>query len=110
MDLYCLLKRVEDGHHIVQRTVSTENGSVIEDVEMKAVLKNNSLMRITTEGDGAYLFSIPEGSDLSLITEKNNRLSEGITTRDLILIQRHILSNVIFDYLYMMMCAEVNVD
>src|SRR5690625_7331955 len=47
---------------------------------------------------------------MSLIPEKNHGFSEGITTRDLILIQRHILGKETLDSPYQRIAADVNGD
>src|SRR5699024_9461713 len=95
---------------LVQGTIATEKGAAVEDVEMKAVLGSGSPLTTVTSGDGAYNFSIREGSDVSLIPGKNTGFSEGVTTYDLILIQRHVLQKELLDSKYQRIAADVNGD
>src|SRR5699024_10475539 len=92
----------------VEGTIATEKGTAIGDVEMKAVLGSGSPLTTVTSGEGAYNLSIREGSDVSLIPGKNTGFSEGVTTYDLILIQRHVLQKELLDSKYQRIAADVN--
>src|SRR5690625_6640779 len=75
---------------------------------MKAVLGSGSPMTMVTSGDGAHNCSIKDGSDVSLIPEKNSGLSEGVTTYDLVLIQRHVLQKEMLESKYQQIAADVD--
>src|SRR5699024_938000 len=110
IDPECVLNEGGDDPRLVQGTIATENGVAIGDVQMKAVLGSGSPLRMVTSGDGAYNFTITNGSDVSLIPGKNSGFSEGVTTQDLIDIQRHLLGKEVLESKYQRLAADVNGD
>src|SRR5690625_7278361 len=67
---------------------------------MKAVLGSGSPMTMVTSGDGAYNFSIQDGSDVSLVPGKNTGFENGVSTHDLIYIQRHVMQKELHESKY----------
>ena len=63
----------------------------------------------TTEENGEYAFSdIPMGHDYIVYPYKNDNHKNGLTTLDLVLIQRHILGLGDLDSPYKMIAADIN--
>src|SRR5690625_3672635 len=99
IDPECTLDEGGDDEDIslVQGTIATEKGDAVGNVEMKAVLGSGSPMTTVTSGDGAYNFSIQDGSNVSLVPSKNTGFANGVTTHDLIYIQRHVLQKELLE-------------
>src|SRR5690625_1387202 len=110
MDPGCTLDEGGEDEDIslVQETNTTDKGDAVGKEDMKAVLGSGSPMTMVTSGDGAYNFSIKDGSDVSLIPEKNSGFSEGVTTYDLVLIQRHVLLKEMLESKYQQIAADVD--
>src|SRR5699024_12070612 len=73
-----------------------------------AVLGSGSPLTTVTSGDGAYNFSIQDGSNVSLIPNKNTGFANGVTTHDLVLIQRHVLQKEMLDSKYKRIAADID--
>ena len=77
---------------------------------MKAVLGSGSPLTTVTGGEGAYSFSINNGSQVSLVPSKNTGYANGVSTQDLIDIQRHVLQKKALDSKYKKIAADVNAN
>src|SRR5690625_2552222 len=110
IDPECTLDEGGDDEDIslVQGTIATEEGDAVGNVEMKAVLGSGSPMTTVTSGDGAYNFSIQDGSNVSLVPSKNTGFANGVTTHDLIYIQRHVLQKELLESKYQRIAADVD--
>src|SRR5690625_2288632 len=110
IDPECTLDEGGDDEDIslVQGTIATEKGDAVGNVEMKAVLGSGSPMTTVTSGDGAYNFSIHDGSNVSLVPSKNTGFANGVTTHDLIYIQRHVLQKQLLESKYQRIAAYVD--
>src|SRR5690606_22930550 len=97
-----------DDVSLVQGTITTEQGDPVQKVEMKAVLGNGSPLTTVTSDEGSYSFSINEGSQVSLVPSKNTGFANGISTQDLIDIQRHVLQKNELGSKYKKIAADVN--
>ncbi|MBY5960293.1 T9SS type A sorting domain-containing protein, partial [Membranicola marinus] len=93
---------------LVQGTIATERGEAVQKVEMKAVLGSGSPLTTVTGGEGAYNFSINNGSQVSLVPSKNTGFANGVSTQDLIAIQRHVLQKKALDSKYQRIAADVD--
>ena len=95
------------GRFNVSGLVSTPYGDPIQEVEVLLVATESS--KVITEESGQYLFeNLPAGLQLELIPTKNDDLLNGISTIDLVLIQRHILGLQKLDDPYKIIAADVN--
>jgi len=64
---------------------------------------------ITTAADGYYAFeNLPSGEDYTLKGAKNDDHKNGVSTLDLILVQKHLLGVQTFDSAYKYIAADVN--
>ena len=63
-----------------------------------------------TDSSGQYLFEdIPMGINFSITTERDINITNGVTTLDMLIIQKHILGlNLLIDQPYKMLAADVN--
>src|SRR5690606_22894825 len=97
-----------DDVSLVQGTITTEQGDPVQKVEMKAVLGTGSPLTTVTSGEGMYSFSINAGSQVSLVPAKNTGFANGVSTQDLIDIQRHVLQKNELGTKYKKIAADVN--
>lgn len=98
----------DEGSSLIRGAISTSAEAPVHDVEMKAVLGSGSPMTMMTGSDGTYVFNVREGSDVSLIPGKNTGFAYGVTTQDLIAMQRHILNKQPLEDRYALIAADIN--
>jgi len=86
--------------------VYTESYQSVEDVELSLASNMPSVM---TDVDGVYAFPVmPEGGTYELEPVKDDNYLNGVSTLDLILIQRHILGVESLSSPYEMIAADIN--
>jgi hypothetical protein len=87
--------------------IETEDQRMVADVQV--LLSGSESIIRTTQQDGAYDFgAMPENRAYDIIPSKNNDVLNGITTLDLLLIQRHILGLSQLDSPFKLIAADVN--
>ncbi len=90
-------------------SIVTENHESVEDVMVS--LDNTDIQPRMTDTDGKYMFSnMITGGSYKVNPSKNSDLMNGVSTLDLVLIQRHILGLVQLDSPYKMVAADINND
>lgn len=95
------------GRVSVSGTIHTRGGIPISDVEV--VLEAVETSKLMTDGSGQYMFdNLPIGLQLQVTPSKNDDLLNGISTLDLVLIQRHILGLQNLDDPYKIIAADIN--
>jgi len=98
--------RVISGH------VFTEDGRMLEDVEVeKEITGLESSDLNMTDVEGEYMFPTnQQGLDYRIDPTKNVDFLNGVTTLDLVLIQKHILGVELLGSPYQMIAADANND
>ncbi|NNE15880.1 MAG: T9SS type A sorting domain-containing protein, partial [Saprospiraceae bacterium] len=112
---FCLvnLRLVDNGGGsmaMVTGQVKTELGEEVEQVEtrLNSLNYNNSDM---TDATGTYAFAnTPMYADYKVSGTKTDDYLNGVSTLDLVLIQRHILGMDLLDSPYKMIAADINRD
>ena len=90
----------------VQGDVYTEN---LEQVEGVMVTLDGGDVQDMTKEDGHYAFNdMPTGGSYMVVPNKNTDFLNGVSTLDLVMIQRHILGLQMFDSPYKLIAADVN--
>ncbi len=90
----------------VNGNVATENHEIVEDV---SVILDGSPMQTNTDVSGNYAFpSMSTGGNYIVNPSSNNNPLNGISTADLIGIQRHILGAELLDSPYKIIAADVD--
>ncbi len=85
--------------------IRTEDYQFIQNVEVNV----NTVNPFTTTFDGNYAFyNLPFGGDYSVVPAKNTEPLNGVTTFDLVLIQKHILGTKLLESPYKMIAADIN--
>jgi len=92
----------------VEGRIRTEDGIGIENTSV-ALIGSEGTQEFMTEEHGLYAFpSMPMGGQYTIKPEKEDLVVNGLSTLDLILIQKHILGISEFDSPYKMIAADVN--
>jgi len=94
----------------IEGDIYTEQNQMIEDVpvELMSMTTNNMLLD-NTDVNGHFAFSnMTTNDDYTLEAVSNNDYLNGISTLDLVIIQRHILGIEILNSPYKLIAADVN--
>lgn len=99
------------GIRTISGEIATAFGYKMESaaVYVNTVKTGNMDMRIT-DAEGTYAFSSPMAQDYSIHAEKNDDYLNGVSTADIILIQRHLLGITPFESPYQMIASDANGD
>lgn len=112
---FCVVQLVlgdtaEESNSTISGRIYTEMGEAVQSV--KAEINSNSYSNsVQSNNDGTYAFyEIPTNIDYKIEGEKNDDYLNGVSTFDLILIQKHILNDELLDSPYKMIAADVSND
>lgn len=96
--------------HMIAGHVFTENNQMIENVEMAMLdMGEGSTSAHATDINGQYFFEdLTASQDYSISAYNNTDHLNGVTTLDLVLIQKHILGLQLLDSPYKMVAADAN--
>jgi len=96
-----------DGLVDVTGNLRTESGEGIEGV--KVFLHGSELPIETTDAEGLYAFpDMPIGGTYGIEPYKNDDVLNGVSTLDLVMIQKHVLGVQAFNNPYKLMAADIN--
>ncbi len=99
----------EESMAAIQGNVYTEMDEMIQGV--KVTLDGTEVDSETTGVDGGYAFpEMAVGGSYSVVPAKEDEAINGVSTLDLVLIQRHILGIQELDSPYKMIASDVNID
>ncbi len=92
--------------------IMTEMEETVVDVEVMNEQMPNALMGMEMTDDLGYYWFLDndEGMDYALSASKNDDYLNGVSTIDLVMIQRHILGTELLDSPYKMIAADINND
>ena len=101
---------IEESNSTISGRIYTEMGEAVQSV--KAEINSNGYSNsVESNNDGIYAFyELPTNSDYEIEGEKNDDYLNGVSTFDLILIQKHILNDELLDSPYKMIAADVSND
>ena len=103
---------IPDGMSPIGGEITTETGEEIEDVmvELTSSLPQYPIQKMT-DNSGHFLFGQnPTDNEYQLTSTKNDDFLNGISTLDLVLIQRHVLGTEKLDSPYKLIAADINND
>jgi hypothetical protein len=103
----CIIS-ANQGH--VNGNIQTELETSVEQVDVRAKLSNGSILNFLTNSSGIYAFSSALGVDVEIQPVKNTDHMNGISTADLIKMQKHILGKELLPNTYREIAADVNND
>jgi hypothetical protein len=92
--------------------IATESGVKVQNVEVEAMTTNPEFPKYTNTGaDGKYAFySNPTFYNYEITSSKNDNFTSGVSTLDLVIIQKHILSIEALNSPYKRIAADINND
>ncbi len=90
--------------------VITHEGELLHDIDVMIESNQAEFPRITsTSAQGTFMFhGITYENDYQITASKNDDTKNGVSTLDLVLIQRHILGMTILDSPYKIIAADIN--
>ncbi len=94
----------------VRGDIQTELEESVEKVTVKAELSDGSSIDVTTRGSGAYTLAAALGLDVKVIPSKDTDHMNGISTADLVKIQKHIIGKQLLESPFREIAADVNDD
>lgn len=94
---------------MISGLISTSNSSVLQNAHLDLFNEGKVVGAINSERTGQFTFlDLPEGEDYMLKPRKDDDVTNGITTADIVLIQKHILGIQKFTSPYQFIAADVN--
>jgi hypothetical protein len=106
---------VDDNEDVCENSGSAAVGGILKTEDAEAVgsaevnvtgpLGNSSF---TTSADGAYSFDLLQGVDYTIQAARNDNPMNGVSTLDLVGIQKHLLGIAPFDSPYKLIAADAN--
>ena len=97
----------ETGSGLITGQVATEEGVPVEDVAIS--LSGARSRQYLTGKEGDYFFTgLEEGLDFSVTPLKDSDAQQGVTTYDMVLMQKHILGIAPLNSPYKLLAADVN--
>jgi hypothetical protein len=101
----------DGGQARIEGHVYTESGDMLMDASvwlMNDILPEHPRYQMTND-EGYYMFgNVIKGLDYEIGANKNDDPTNGVSTLDLVLIQRHILGMQLLDSPYKLIAADVN--
>jgi hypothetical protein len=95
---------------LIAGKITDEQGENVEAIHLN-LFTDNSVGYTLTNSEGEFAFdNVALGNNYTLYPEKNDDLTNGITTLDIVIIQRHLLGNQTLDNPYKLLAADVNKD
>jgi len=89
--------------------IAVGNSAMIEDVEVR--LRGNADVMKMTDQEGYYAFNyMPYGGSYVIKPQKDGDDMQGLTTIDLVMIQRHIIGSYELDSPYKILAADVDLN
>ncbi len=93
----------------IQGGITTISSDNLENVEVELI--GSELVVEMTDTEGLYAFpSMPYGGSYKINPVKNDDYTNGVSTLDLVMIQRHLLGIELLDSPYKVVAADVNND
>jgi hypothetical protein len=94
---------------IIAGLINAGNGSVLQNAHLQLQKTNVMFAQINSEKSGEFTFiDLPEGEDYKLSPNKNDDVANGVSTADIVLIQKHILGLKKFTSPLQYIAADVN--
>jgi len=95
----------------VSGMVTTENGAPVPEVQVLILGDAGTTLSTTTDNTGVFTFSdLPAGDTYELDFARSGAVLNGVSTLDLIQVQRHILNINPLQSHYQMLAADVNLS
>lgn len=108
-----ILKEIEDCDSttfqpLISGTIVDPTGSPIHNVSIRALTDKNEGEVAKTSVQGTFGFSGMRDQSYKVFPYKNDEMMRGISTFDLVLIQKHIMGIEVLDNIYKRIAADIN--
>ena len=102
----------DSGNRVIAGTSVTEAGNGVSEAQviLEAEIAEYPLTQMTTEEGGFAFTENPDAIDYSLRVQKNDNHTNGVSTLDLVLIQRHVIGFQEFDSPYKVIASDISND
>ena len=102
----------DSGNRVIAGTSVTEAGNGVSEAQviLEAEIAEYPLTQMTTEEGGFAFTENPDAIDYSLRIQKNDKHTNGVSTLDLVLIQRHVVGFQEFDSPYKVIASDISND
>ena len=97
-----------EGSIVVSGSVHTEEFQMVEDVMVNLMVENSMVAQMPTQADGQYAFNSLSPTTYAVEPHKDDTFINGVSTLDLVMIQRHILDVQRFDSPYKAIAADAD--
>ena len=88
--------------------IANEDNESVENVTIEVNSSASMMGTVTTDASGEYEFLLPVGGDYSVTPMRNDDITNGVSTFDLVLISKHILNVQLLDSPYKLLAADAN--
>ena len=88
--------------------IQTITGDMVEEVEVFVSGTGEMPAMVTTDDSGSFEYQVEKGADYTVSPKKDKQPLNGVSTFDLVLMQKHILGLQTFDSPYNYIAADVN--
>lgn len=90
--------------------ITDAGGNALQDVNVRLTSLSGGDWFDLTDGNGEYLFSVPEGDTYTIDPDSDQNPLNGVTTYDVVLISKHILGELPFTSPYQIIAADADCD
>ena len=101
---------IAGGNSTITGAIQTELNESIKNVHVQAQLENGQVLDYLTTASGAYAFATALGQKVTVKPTKDTDHMNGVSTLDLVKIQKHILAKEVLPSEYKEIAADVNND
>lgn len=88
--------------------ITDENNETVEHVNVEINNTTSMLNSMTTDVAGTFEFLVPQMGDYSITPFRNDDITNGVSTFDLVLISKHILNVSLLNAPYKVLAADAN--
>jgi len=89
--------------------IANENNESVQDVSIEVNNSSSLMGNVITDATGEYEFTnLPLGGDYTVTPMRNDDITNGVSTFDLVLISKHILNVQLLDSPYKILAADAN--
>ncbi len=93
---------------MITGSIQTVTGDMVEQVAIEVSGTGEMPAMITTDNSGTFSYTVEKGADYTIRPTKNLNPLNGVSTFDLVLIQKHILGLDLFESPYNYIAADIN--
>jgi len=93
---------------MIAGSIQTVTGDMVEQVAVEVSGSGDMPEMVTTDNSGTFSYQVEKGADYTIKPSKDLNPLNGVSTFDLVLIQKHILGLTTFESPYSYIAADIN--